>query len=78
MNFESNKGKILQVYGLINPEDLGFTLPHEHFYVDLRKNHQLPEDLTKSEFEIILGEKAKEKMDKALKREVNLVQEKIA
>ena len=51
MNFESNKGKILTVNGLINPEDLGFTLPHEHFYVDLRKNHQLPEDLTKSELD---------------------------
>lgn len=51
MNFESNKGKILTVNGLIDPEDLGFTLPHEHFYVDLRKNHPLPNDFTKEELD---------------------------
>ena len=51
MNFENNKGKILTVNGLIDPEDLGMTLPHEHFYVDLRKNHPLSSDLTKAELD---------------------------
>ena len=30
-----NKGKIQTVLGLINPEDLGATVTHEHLLVDL-------------------------------------------
>jgi len=51
MGFDSNVGKVLTVNGLINPESLGFILPHEHFYVDLRKNHPLPPNITKKELD---------------------------
>ena len=32
-------GKVLTVRGPVTPEDLGVTLPHEHLFLDLRKNH---------------------------------------
>ena len=34
MNISQLKGKAQTVLGLIDPEDLGITLPHEHFFAD--------------------------------------------
>ena len=32
-------GKVMTVQGAVDPDRLGFTLMHEHLYLDLRKNH---------------------------------------
>lgn len=42
-------GKIITVRGAIEPEDLGFTLMHEHLYLDLRKNHLPDSDASDAE-----------------------------
>jgi phosphotriesterase-related protein len=39
-------GKIQTVLGLIKPEDLGFTLTHEHLLVDVECNFVMPEEAT--------------------------------
>lgn len=38
------KGKVQTVLGLINDNELGFTLPHEHFFIDIRTYMHEPED----------------------------------
>ena len=42
-----NKGKIQTVLGLINPEDLGATVTHEHLLVDLMCYFYKPEEASK-------------------------------
>ena len=47
-------GKIITVTGVIDPNDIGITLAHEHLFLDVRKNH-LPaneDNLTVSEIKI--------------------------
>ena len=46
MNKEMLKGKIQTVIGLINPEDLGFTLMHEHILTDLSVFFSMPKEVT--------------------------------
>ena len=36
---ENIAGKVMTVHGPISPEDLGFTLMHEHLFIDLRRYH---------------------------------------
>lgn len=35
----NNEGKILTVNGLVEPQELGITLAHEHLFIDIRKTH---------------------------------------
>ncbi len=42
-------GKVMTVLGAVEPDRLGFTLMHEHLYLDLRKNHLPDPDLTPAE-----------------------------
>lgn len=44
-------GKVLTVSGPIQPDQLGFTLMHEHLYLDLRKNHWPDPDSTATELD---------------------------
>ena len=44
-------GKALTVAGLVEPDQLGFTLMHEHLYLDLRKNHWPDPDSTATELD---------------------------
>ena len=39
----------MTVLGAVEPDRLGFTLMHEHLYLDLRKNHPIDSDLTPAE-----------------------------
>ena len=42
-------GKVMTALGAVEPDRLGFTLMHEHLYLDLRKNHLPDPDLTPGE-----------------------------
>ena len=42
-------GKAVTVLGAVEPDRLGFTLMHEHLYLDLRKNHLPDPELTPAE-----------------------------
>ena len=42
-------GKVMTVLGAVEPDRLGFTLMHEHLYLDLRKNHLPDPGLTPTE-----------------------------
>ena len=42
-------GKAMTVLGAVEPDRLGFTLMHEHLYLDLRKNHPTDPDLSPDE-----------------------------
>ncbi len=42
-------GKAITVLGPVDPDHLGFTLMHEHLYLDLRRNHPTDPDLTPEE-----------------------------
>jgi len=72
-----NSGKLYDLAEVVRDLNKKTDVIAEQSYSE-RQLFEKAYDRLKSEFEIILGEKAKEKMDKALKREVNLVQEKIA
>ena len=72
-----NSGKLYDLAEVVRALNKKTDVIAEQSYSE-RQLFEKAYDRLKSEFEIILGEKAKEKMDKALKREVNLVQEKIA
>jgi len=39
------KGKVQTVLGLVEPTRLGFTLPHEHLFIDVRGNFVEPSDV---------------------------------
>lgn len=47
-------GKIITVTGVIDPNDIGITLAHEHLFLDVRKNHLPPneDNLTVSEIKV--------------------------
>ena len=72
-----NSGKLYDLAEVVRDLNKKTDVIAEQSYSE-RQLFEKAYDRLKSEFEIILGEKAKEKMDKALKREVNLVQEQIA
>ena len=42
-------GKAITVLGAVEPDRLGFTLMHEHLYLDLRRNHLPGPDLPPDE-----------------------------
>ena len=44
-------GKAMTVSGPVEPDQLGFTLMHEHLYLDLRKNHWPSEDSTATQLD---------------------------
>ena len=44
-------GKAMTVSGPVEPDQLGFTLMHEHLYLDLRKNHWPGEDSTATQLD---------------------------
>ena len=44
-------GKAMTVAGPVEPDQLGFTLMHEHLYLDLRKNHWPDPDSTATELD---------------------------
>ena len=72
-----NSGKLYDLAEVVRDLNKKTDVIAEQSYSE-RQLFEKAYDRLKSEFEIILGEKAKDKMDKALKREVHLVQEKIA
>lgn len=47
----SMTGKAMTVAGAVEPGELGFTLMHEHLYLDLRKNHWPDPDSTATELD---------------------------
>ena len=47
----SMTGKAMTVAGPLEPDQLGFTLMHEHLYLDLRKNHWPDADSTATELD---------------------------
>lgn len=44
------KGKIQSVLGVLDGNQLGFTLPHEHCYIDLKDNFKEPTNLEDKEY----------------------------
>ena len=47
----SMTGKAMTVSGPVEPDQLGFTLMHEHLYLDLRKNHMPDPDTTATQLD---------------------------
>ena len=47
----SQSGKVITVLGPIDPDAVGFTLMHEHLYLDLRRNHPPDAGLTETELD---------------------------
>ncbi len=46
---KNSVGKAMTVLGAVEPDRLGFTLMHEHLYLDLRRNHPIDPNLTPDE-----------------------------
>ncbi len=68
-----NSGKLYDLTEVVRDLNKKTDVIAEQSYSE-RQLFEKAYDRLKSEFQIVLGEKAKEKMDKALKREENLVQ----
>jgi len=72
-----NSGKLYELAEVVRDLNKKTDVIAEQSYSERQLFEKAYERL-KSEFEVVLGEKAKEKMDKALKREPDITQEKIA
>jgi len=72
-----NSGKLYELAEVVRDLNKKTDVIAEQSYSE-RQLFEKAYDRLKSEFEVVLGEKAKEKMDKALKRAPDILQEKIA
>ena len=71
-----NSGKLYELTEVVRDLNKKTDVIAEQSYSE-RQLFEKAYDRLKSEFEIVLGDKAKEKMDKALKREENITQKEL-